>query len=76
MMPLCGQIRSISAQERCLARTQKPVMRSTCTIRSSLCVVEALAEHLGGAQHGHEGVQVLLVDKILQLVASRRVRVV
>ena len=23
MMPLCGQIRSISAQERCLARTQK-----------------------------------------------------
>ena len=24
MMPLCGQIRSISAQERRLARTQKP----------------------------------------------------
>ena len=28
-----------------------------------LCVVEALAEDLGGAQHGHESVQMLFVDE-------------
>ena len=28
-----------------------------------LCVVEALAEHLGGAEHRDEGVEVLFVDK-------------
>ena len=28
-----------------------------------LCVIEALAEHLGGAEHRDEGVEVLFVDK-------------
>ena len=32
-----------------------------------LCVVEALAEHLGGAEHRDKGVEVFLMDKCLQL---------
>ena len=30
-------------------------------------VIKTLAEHFGGAQHGHKGVQVFLVDKLPQL---------
>ena len=32
-----------------------------------LCVVETLAEHLGGAEHRDKGVEVFLMDKCLQL---------
>ena len=32
-----------------------------------LCVVEALAEHLGSAEHRDKGVEVFLMDKCLQL---------
>ena len=32
-----------------------------------LCVVEPLAEHLGGAEHRDKGVEVFLMDKCLQL---------
>ena len=30
-----------------------------------LCVIEALAEHLGGAEHRDKGVEVFLMDKCL-----------
>ena len=33
-----------------------------------LRVVEALAEHFGRTQHRHKGVQVFLMDEVLQLV--------
>ena len=42
-----------------------------CKVRFSLSVVEALAEDLGGAQHGDKGIEVLLVDEIVQLVRQR-----
>ena len=32
-----------------------------------LCMIETLAEHFGGTQHGDERVEVFLMDKLLQL---------
>lgn len=38
-----------------------------CGMRGVSGVIKTLAEHFGGAQHGHKGVQVFLVDKLPQL---------
>ncbi len=66
MIALCGRIRSIlrkgGGEGVSSCPHQKTGDEIDLYIRSSLCVVEALAEHLSGAQHGHEGVQMLLVE--------------
>ena len=40
--------------------------RKDC-IQFLLCMIETLAEHFGGTQHGDERVEVFLMDKLLQL---------